>query len=235
MAEEIKSFVEIEGKKFQEDPDNKGNLLKDDKGNSIPFEESKHIDYQALYEEEKTRRVKAESIIQRHTEKPKEEEDTFVETPDVRTIVKEELEDFKHTISSQLRTREIGEAIQKTSTDAHEAALIRWHYDNSIRPSGDLELDVENARALANKRRVQNQFEEMKASIISKETVGTGSGAGRRVETPKEGQLPTLTDADRQNLEWLKQRYVLSNEAVIRIINGETIESLLQSGVAKKR
>lgn len=41
---ENKDFVEIEGVKYQADPDNEGEALKDDEGNLVPFKESKDDD-----------------------------------------------------------------------------------------------------------------------------------------------------------------------------------------------
>ena len=146
-------------------------------------QEGEHIDYKALYEDEKGRRAKAESVIQRHS-KPKTEEEEQSETPafdpeSIRAIIREETEGLRSSLTSQFRAKEISDAITRVAADPHEAQLVRYHYDNSIRQSGDLELDVENARALANKRKVQSQLEEVKASLASRETRSTGSSAGR--------------------------------------------------------
>lgn len=208
-------------------------------------EESKQtgeqIDYQKLYEEEKTRRAKAESIIQRHKKKPKEEldEEEISESnidPDIiRETIREELDTFKSTISSQLRGREINDLINRFTTDPKEAALVRYHYENSIRQTGDLELDMENAKALANKHKVNAKLEEMKAALISKDTKSSGSGSGRKVEAEQETKLPFLTDIDRKIIGQLRKSYVLSNDAVRRILNGEKINNLLSQGIVKKR
>lgn len=203
-------------------------------------ENEEHVDYKALFEEEKSRRVKAESVIQRHS-KPKDEDGSAVETSSfdpetIRSVIREEVDGLRSSLASQFREKETSDAISKRSSDAHEAALIRYHYDNSIRQTGDLELDIENASALANKKRVQSTIEELKASNVSKETRSQGSGAGRKPNTePSEETLPTLTPADQKILTSLREQYVVSNAAAKRIMSGETLDSLLASGAVKLR
>lgn len=202
--------------------------------------EDEHIDYQALYEEERTRRTKAESVIQRHKSKPKEEAgdeelSSAVDPDAIRTVIREELDERFSTLSSQLRGKEVTEAIANVATNPKLAALVKYHFDNSIRQTGDLELDVENALALANKRKVQSQLEELKASVISKETRSSGSQTGRRQSSEGEAELPSLTEVDRKMVNDLRARYVLSNEAIRQILKGERLENLLEKGIVKKR
>ena len=201
-------------------------------------ESEKHIDLQAQLEEERTRRIKAEEIIQRHKEKPKTDEESFtpsVDPDEIRTVIREGFEDVKSSLRSEFRADKITEAIQKIASDSHHAALIRWNYENSIRQSGDLELDVENALALANKKRVQSDLDEARATFVSRDTKSSGSGAGRKVESEREETLPNLSDLDRKNIEWLREKYVLNNDSIQRILKGERIDDLLEAGIVKKR
>lgn len=203
--------------------------------------EGEHIDYQALYEDEKGRREKAESIIQRHKEKPKSEDEEQSESPaidvdSIRSILREEVEGLRSSLASQFRAKEISDAISKIASDGHHAALIRYHLDNSVRLTGDLNLDVENAAALANKKRVQSQLEEIQATLDSKGARSSGSTVGRKPKVEAEDDaLPPLTDADKKVVNSLREEYVLSNAAIRRIIKGETMDSLLASGVVKRR
>ena len=221
MSEEIKP-AEVAGEKPQEPK----------------VEEPKEqVDYKTQYEQELARRQKAESVIQRH-KKPKEDEpDDEPNDPDeVRNVIREELDAFKSTISSQLRGKEISDALARFSSNPQETELIRYHYENSIRQTGDVELDMENAKALANKRKVQTQLEEMKASIASKENRSPGSPTGQKVsQEPDDDTLPSMTDVDRKNVDWLREKYVLSNKAIRQILKGERLDDLLSKGVIKKR
>ena len=204
-------------------------------------QEGEHIDYRTLYEDEKGRREKAESVIQRHKEKPKEDEEeqssaSLVDIDSIRSAIREEVDGLKSTFASQFRAKEIGDAISKVAADAHHTALIRYHYDNSIRQSGDLELDVENAKALADKRKVQSQLEEVKASIESKGARSSGSVSGRKPNAESDDEtLPPLTPVDRQSIDVLRAKYVLSNSTIRRILKGERLDDLLEQGVIKRR
>lgn len=203
--------------------------------------EGEHIDYKQIAEEEKARREKAEAVIQRHKEKKEDEQSESYNSPTIdadliRSVIREEVDELKSSLTSQFRTKEIDTAISKVATDAHHAALVRYHYDNSIRQTGDMELDVENASALANKRKVQSTLEEVKASIESKETRSFGSTAGRKPKVEADDEsLPLLTAVDKQSVDFLRQKYVLSNTAIRRILKGDRLDDLLEQGVIKQR
>ena len=196
--------------------------------------EVEHVNYQTLYEEEKQRRVKAESIIQRHSEKKPEEEsgdDPSDLVERIRGIIQEEIT----PVRSELLKEKVGSAIGKATADPEEARLIQYHLENSIKPSGDLELDVENAKALANKKRVSQEREELLASLRSKETISDGSVSGRKKLEQKDAELPPLTRADQVIINNLREKYVLSNDAIRRIMKGEQLPDLLAQNIVKKR
>ena len=205
-------------------------------------QEGEHIDYRALYEDEKGRRAKAESVIQRHAEKPKEESEESEESApnldleSIRATIREEVDELRSSLTSQFRVKEIGDAISRVAPDPSLAALVRYHYDNSIRQSGDLELDVENAFALANKARAQSQIEEVKAALDSRSTRSSGSSSGQKPKIePDDEVLPPLTAVDRQTVDFLRQKYVLSNAVIRRILKGERLADLIEQGVIKAR
>lgn len=200
--------------------------------------EGEHIDYKTRYEEERKRRERAESIIQRHKEKEKDEE-SFSETVDyesMREMLREEVDILKSSLISQLQKREISEAINKITHDPNEAALIRYHFDNSIRQTNDLDLDIENARALANKHRLYTLEEEIKLALAAEEAKTSGSAAGQKpkIKEPDE-ELPLLTPVDMKIISDLRQTYIISNAAIKKILAGESLDSLITTGVIKKR
>lgn len=62
---------------------------------------------------------------------------------------------------------------------------ILHHYDHSIIPSGSLEEDIENAHALANKKRHSSQLSELRAAARSKGTRVSSSTAGAPAKDKK--------------------------------------------------
>lgn len=199
-----------------------------------------HIDYKALLEEEKKRRENLEASIRRHKEKANREEAETLDveedsTEKIRAVLREELDEFKTSFMAQTRAEEIKQAIQKVSSTPEEAQLIQYHYDNSIRLTGDIGVDVHRARTLANQRFVQNQLEEAKATIVSKDTKSSGSPTGRKSGGEEEETLPTLTSVDLQTINVLREKYVLSNTAIRKILKGERLDALLEQGIVKKR
>ena len=74
--QEEKGFVEVEGEKFQEDPENKGKILTNDEGNPIPYEEGtpKKPDLTSTELEEKNKRLYARMKKAEESEKLAKEE-----------------------------------------------------------------------------------------------------------------------------------------------------------------
>jgi len=205
------SFVEIDGKKFKEDPENKGQPLKDDKGESIPFEEKKeeHIDYKAEFEKEKVRREQADHTIEELKRRKKEEEEgeggdgkEGMTPEEIRKIAQEEA-------SKTLKSINQGQAenlARSVATSDDEAELIIFHYKNSIVLTGNLQEDIESAQALANKKRVQKQLSEIRRTIQAKKNEAGEGGAGNPPGGEEESE-PKLSENDRKiirsgNFKW---------------------------------
>ena len=206
----------------------------DGKSNDAGKKPEEIIDYQVLYQEEKGRREKAEAVIQKHKKKDDEPIEPIY-SPDIVEEIDRRMEERLAAFSSNFRVNEVQQAIQRRTTDPHETELVRYHFENSIRQTGDVELDVENAYVLANKQRVKSQLEELKASLVSKDTKSSGSPAGRKPAEHDEVPLPPLSEVDRQTIAILREKYEMSNDAIRRIINGERLDDLLQAGIVKKR
>lgn len=86
------------------------------------------------------------------------------------------------------------ELAERLSRSPEEKELILLHYDNSIKPSGSLEEDMENAFALANRKQNQAKIDELKKAALSKKNRGSSSGAG----APPEQKKPLkISDEDR--------------------------------------
>lgn len=77
-----------------------------------------------------------------------------------------------------------------------EKELIMLKYDHSIVPTGNIQEDIENAHALANRKQTQGRISELESSLKSKKTTSTGgSDAGQPVEQkPKQRYSQEVID-----------------------------------------
>ena len=87
-----------------------------------------------------------------------------------------------------------------------EAKLILFHYKHSILKVGNLEEDMGNAYAIANKGKVSKTVDEVKRSLKAKKLLGEQGGEGEKKEIISEGR-PKLTEAEERmvknsNLVW---------------------------------
>src|SRR3990167_7437133 len=197
-------------------------------------EESKEveIDHKQELEKERERRIKAESMLQRIKEKSKEKS---VDEPedddiDVRLKAMEEKLERATTVASEAGAYAV---ISRRANTPEEIEAIRYHYQNSIRLTGDIELDVENASAIANKKRISNQLDEAKAALKSKDlrsTVVTGAGQ----KTSQEPSLNLSTGDQRLINDLRKDGWTMSNDAIRKIVSGVSFLELVDQGIVKK-
>ena len=115
-------------------------------------EEATDIDYKAELEAERKRRVKAEAIIQRN--KGKDDDDDY-QAPevDIDELVNKKVEEKLSGMERRLTQGQIDSLVAAASTNPDEVELIKYHLENTIRPSGDLKSDVDRAKMLANGKR----------------------------------------------------------------------------------
>ena len=177
-----------------------------------PEQDSQEIDYKAELEkakailEKKEKQLgQAEHKIVELKKQKKEEFDEFDEfdeeekdnRPDVKEVIREELVAFKREMSSE----RIDETILKLTDNPDEIALIKHHYENSIKPTGfdkeSIAIDIQNAYTLANAQKVLKQNNELKEALKAKKTISGGTGgssAGKAVRSS--GYPDTLSQAD---------------------------------------
>lgn len=187
-----KSFVEIEGKKFQADPEKEGEALKDEQGNLLPFEEEeKNIDFKQKLEdakkEAKEKLDKAEKKIIKLKKARKDGEidpeidpdpvDPPISREDVQDIVRTETQKVK----KDLREDDAREYARSISTNADEEKLIMFHYKNTVSSTGNLQKDIKRAKLIANEDSIAQTNEEIKKAFDSRNTKGyRGGGGGQR-------------------------------------------------------
>ena len=178
-----------------------------------PEQDSQEIDYKAELEkakailEKKEKQLgQAEHKIVELKKQKKEEFDEFDEfdeeevedkSLDVKEVIREELVAFKREMSSE----RIDETISKLTDNPDEIALIKHHYENSIKPTGfdkeSIAIDIQNAYTLANAQKVLKQNNELKEALKAKKTISGGTGgssAGKAVRSS--GYPDTLSQAD---------------------------------------
>lgn len=112
-------------------------------------------------------------------------------------IADSKLQAFKNDILGDVLTEELS----KMSSNPDEQALIRFHYENTIRQSGAsraaIAQDLATASAIANKKLIQKENTELKAALVAKNTAGKGS-IGTNQDT---GNTVVLTDEDKRIID----------------------------------
>ncbi len=178
-------------------------------------QDSQEIDYKAELEkakailEKKEKQLgQAEHKIVELKKQKKEEFDEFdefdefgeeevEESLDVKEVLREELTKFKREMSSE----RIDETISKLTDNPDEIALIKHHYENSIKPTGfdkeSIAIDIQNAYTLANAQKVLKQNNELKEALKAKKTISGGTGGSSAGKAVKSSGYPdTLSQAD---------------------------------------
>jgi len=144
-------------------------------------EPSEDIDYTAELEKVKTQLGKAEHrIVELKKDKKKVEEDDDFDEPvsknELRDIIREEMQPLK----KDMNRNRAQEQAQSVSQNTAERELIMFHYENSIVLTGNVEVDIENAQALANRGRMKKQLSEAHRALRSNAMKGKGAESGQK-------------------------------------------------------
>lgn len=103
------------------------------------------------------------------------------------------------SVRSEFGAAEVKSRIEKLTKSDSEAKVVQFHFDNTIKPSGDIDSDVENAYMIAHKGRIKRTFQEVARAAGSKDGTTDGAGAGQKDAADAE---PTgVSDADRKYAE----------------------------------
>ena len=150
---------------------------------------------------------KAEHTIETLRGKLKDKEsddgdDGKMDSEGIRSVIKEEVGAIQKLQLEKDLEKNKTDLINASSENEDERKLIEYNLEHKIMPSGNLETDVENARVLANKHRIDKNFKEIKQANESKQNIATGGGAPH-LDNP-ETEEP-LSDADKKLLEVAEQ------------------------------
>lgn len=99
---------------------------------------------------------------------------------------------------------QIDNTISSVSSSPSEAKLIKWYMDNYQLPGNTVAERVENAKVLANKRKILQENTLAKKSAQSASSKGKGTGAGQKKSVKTEAKL---SDQDKKiikvaNMTW---------------------------------
>src|SRR3990167_5522398 len=147
-------------------------------------------DFQTKLEKERKRLGKK---IDTEREKRINAEKGSISREEAEKLISEKVGEVQKTMFRE-RAELIAERLAKSPA---ERELIMLHYDNSIIPTGNLQEDVENAHAIANRKKTQSTISELQNSLKSKKTISSGgSGAGQPIEQkPKQRYSQDVLDA----------------------------------------
>lgn len=140
--------------------------------------EEKGVDYKAEYDKLQSKLTKAEYTIEQLKKGPSKKQDDDSDDDDDKIdplkLVDEKLSEFGKTIFATQRKT----LINGMATNEDEAKLIEWYLDNRIKPSGDLAEDVATAKALANRKVIEKNFEVIKETLKEKNSFEGSGGSG---------------------------------------------------------
>lgn len=149
--------------------------------------ESKDVDYEKELEmarkelEKKDKRIgQAEHVIEKL-----KSEGSQVNQENIEEMVSRLVEDKVNGIMGSVRNEAIDSLVQSYSSSEKEAELIKFHLENSIKPSGDDVTDIVNAKALANKARFTQQSSEIKRASLKTEAEKQRTSGEKNTKPPK--------------------------------------------------
>jgi len=115
----------------------------------------------------------------------------------IKEIVQSAVSEAISPIQVELREEKIRQKISSVCSNPDEAELTLFHLKNSIKSSGNLTTDIENARSIANKNRLTSKVSELERTLKSKEAKGEGSGEGG-AKPPVEEKIPQMTSEEKR-------------------------------------
>lgn len=166
--------------------------------------ESKEDFYKEELERYKSRLNKAEHTIvklKKSKEPVAEADEEDVDEEEVVSKIDKLVQEKVNAALAKTQEKEQDALIARLSESPEHAELIRYHLENTIRPTGDVTEDVENALLHADKKRIFNQLETYKDVLVSKQTAdGAQSGGFKKKIAPKPTSKYSATE-----IEFLKK------------------------------
>lgn len=151
-------------------------------------DETNEVDYETELAAEKGRREKAEEKIVKMKRQSKDVDiDTLVEEK-----VNAKLQDSVPDLLADVLTG---------IADNKERELVKYHYENSIKPTGfttlAIQKDVARARLIANEAKLTKENSELKIALKAKHSTGN-AGMGSNQDKQSFEEEPNYSEADKK-------------------------------------
>jgi hypothetical protein len=174
-------------------------------------EETNEIDYEAELAAEKARREKAEAKIvemKRANKNGDEEED-----PD--ELINQRIDERVSKALQDNSTDTVEDTLQSITDNEKERALIKFHYENSIKQSGyskaAIAQDLERAKLIANESKIRKENSELKEALKARASMGRGSSGTNQDRTVVEDRKFSKQDLAFMQRHGLKPEDIKSN------------------------
>lgn len=145
-----------------------------DEAVSTTAETKDETDYKALFENEQNLRKKAEGKVQHLKKQGKETTDdtghnaTGIDVEDIAQIVREQVSEGINLIRNEVVGDRIANTISERAVSPEHAELVKYYYENSLKLTGNIEDDVDNAFALAEKKSIRQKLAQVGRADKSK-------------------------------------------------------------------
>lgn len=197
MNEELENEVEKTTEDSGSNPEENEEVINDADDTADPTaseDETNEVDYEAELATEKERREGAEEKVVKLKRQIKGGGDVDIDTL-VEEKVNAKLQDSAIDLLADVLTG---------ITDEKERELVKYHYENSIKPTGfttlAIQKDVARARLIANEGKIAKENSEMKIALKAKHSTGN-AGMGSNQDKTTFKQEPNYSSADKKLME----------------------------------
>ena len=174
-------------------------------------------EYQEELDEISKKELNRKGYEMRKGGKPEAEEKSVIPIDEVERIVEAKVAERTSGIQNEVRMTRQESIIDRYNLSESARKLVKHHLENTVKPSGDVEDDVRNAVALANRKRIFSSLEEVGRSNESRESVSNYSGGSMRTNSKKPDPMPALSDQDKK----FAKAYNLSPDKIKKAVKGE--------------
>lgn len=194
LKENLESKQEVEETTNQSAPTDETNAedsTVEENDSKQQADEAEESDHAAELKRLKKQLELAENRIVKMKKSGEDTEKAEVDLESIKAELREE-------VKSELHRDKVESLVSGLAESDDEAELVRFHLENSIKPSGDAEEDVRRAKALANVKRAEASKEAMREVLRAERTKTTApSFSGRKIAEDKQ---PSYTDAEKRLL-----------------------------------
>ena len=148
-------------------------------------QESKpEVDYAAELEKAQSKLEKAGNTIEKIKKENKElktdDDDEYIDyQKEIDKQVALKVKETMTSVRTDLASDTIESTLESLSANVDERALIKHHYENSLKQTGfsrqAIMQDLQNARLLANRQTLSKENTELKAALTAKASTGNSS------------------------------------------------------------